>query len=66
MPDWITTQQAAELVGYTQRRVRQLATAGEIGARKFGRDWQVNRSSLLAYVRKTEKRGAKRGPKPTT
>ena len=64
--DWITTRQAAVLVGYTQRRVRQLAGTGEIDAKKFGRDWQVNKKSLLAYVRKTEKKGAKRGPKTFT
>ena len=66
MPDWITTREAAELVGYTQRRVRQLAIAGKIVAKKFGRDWQVNRSSLLAHIRKVEKIGAKRGPKTAT
>jgi excisionase family DNA binding protein len=61
--EWVTTSQAAELVGYTQRRVRQLADAGMIEARKFGRDWQIEKSSLLAYMRKTEKKGGKRGPK---
>jgi excisionase family DNA binding protein len=64
--DWITTAEAAALVGYTQRRVRQLAVIGKIDAKKFGRDWQVNKKSLLAYIRKTEKIGAKRGPKTLT
>jgi len=64
--EWITTRLAAQLVGYTQRRVRQLAVLGTITAMKFGRDWQIEKSSLLAYVRKTEKQGAKRGPKTGT
>jgi excisionase family DNA binding protein len=62
--DWITTKEAAEISGYHVDYIRKLIKRKEIEARKFGRDWQVNQSNLLAYVRKVEKKGAKRGPKP--
>jgi len=61
--DWITTTEAAQLVGYHREHIRRLIADGKITAKKFGRDWQVSRSSLLTYVRRAEKFGAKRGPK---
>jgi excisionase family DNA binding protein len=64
MSDWITTRQAAELTGYTQQHVRELVIAGTVKGQRFGRDWQVSRRSLLAYVKQADKLGAKRGPKP--
>lgn len=36
--NWITTQQMAELIGCSTRRVRQIAT--ELGGEKLGRDWR--------------------------
>ena len=62
--DWITTAEAAELSGYHVDHVRRLVLANKVKARKWGRDWQVSRTSLLAYVRKTEEMGKRRGPKP--
>jgi excisionase family DNA binding protein len=61
--DWITTQQAAEVTGYTADYVRKLAISGKVKGRRWGRDWQIDRRSLLAYVKAAEKLGAKRGPK---
>jgi excisionase family DNA binding protein len=63
--NWITTAEAARLTGYHPEHVRRLLLAGKVEARKFGPTWQVSRASLLAYVRKAEKRGKKRGPKPS-
>ncbi len=63
MPEWITTKQAAELTGYTADNVRKLAALGKIKAQRWGRDWQIDRSSLMAYIKKIEKLGEKRGPK---
>lgn len=60
---WITTVEAAELTGYHLVHIRRLIIADKVKGRKFGPLWQVERSSLLAYVRKAEKLGAKRGPK---
>ena len=61
--NWITTREAAELSGYHQVHVLRLVRTGKIRARKWGIQWQVSRASVLAYVRKSEKSGAKRGPK---
>ena len=63
--NWITTQQAAELSGYHPVHLRRLIQAGHVKARKFGIVWQVDRASLLAYMREAEKstdkrRGAKK------
>ncbi len=63
MTDWITTSEAAELTGYERDHIRRLAANGAIKGQKFGRDWQVDRTSLLAYVKKVERLGEKRGPK---
>lgn len=61
--DWITTSEAARISGYTVQRVRQLIHAGEVQGRRFGRDWMVDRSSLLAYMERAAQKGKKRGPK---
>ena len=50
--DWITTQQAASLTGYSQLHIRRLAASEAIKAFKRGRDWFIGRESLLAYKRK--------------
>ena len=63
MPDWITTKEAAELSGYHPKSIPRLIKAGKIKARRFGDVWQIDRASLLAYIRKVEKSGEKRGPK---
>jgi len=63
MPDWITTAEAAQISGYHVKYIPLLIRNGKVVARKFGDIWQVDRASLLAYVRKVEKIGAKRGPK---
>ncbi len=64
--DWISTTEAALLSGYHVNHVRRLIKADKVKGKKWGRDWMVSRSSLLAYIDKAEKSGAKRGPKTTT
>jgi hypothetical protein len=61
--DWITTAEAVTLSGYHSVTLRKLLLSGKVKGKKWGREWQVSRASLLAYVRKVEKLGAKRGPK---
>jgi excisionase family DNA binding protein len=63
--EWITTAEAAELTGYHRNHILRLLEGGKVKAQKWGIQWQVSRSSLLAYVRTVEKTGAKRGPKTT-
>ncbi len=64
--NWITTAEAAELSGYHRKHILRLVRTGEVKARKFATVWQVSRIDLLAYVRKAEKLGEKRGPKRST
>ena len=63
MPDWITTSEAAELSGYHPVTLRKLLLSGKVKGQKWGREWQVSKVSLLAYVRRVEKLGERRGPK---
>jgi hypothetical protein len=63
MPDWITTADAAKISGYHPKHIRRLVIAGEVKGQKFAQAWQVDRTSLLAYIRKAKKLGEKRGPK---
>jgi excisionase family DNA binding protein len=62
---WITVEEAAALGGYHPQHVRELARAGRIHAKRFGRlAWQIERASLLAYMTEMQERGRKRGPRP--
>lgn len=65
MTDWLTTTEASQLSGYTPKHIRRLVTAGKIKGQRWGRDWQVDRRSLLTYMNLIEKQGEKRGPKPS-
>lgn len=58
--EWITTLEAARLSGYHVNHLRRLIRAGEIRAQKFGPILQVDRRSLLAYIRAAEKSNDKR------
>lgn len=63
---WLTTQEAAELANYHRDHILRLIADGRIKARKFATVWQVDRDSLLTYVRKAEKLGRRRGRRPRT
>jgi excisionase family DNA binding protein len=58
--NWLTTSQAAEVMGYDYAHVRLLARKGRIRAMKVGRDWLVNRDSAQAYAEEMDKLGDKR------
>ena len=65
MADWITTAEAVSLTGYNAEYIRRLIRSGRVKARKFGIVWQVDRASLLGYLKKSELSTDKRkGPKP--
>jgi excisionase family DNA binding protein len=66
MADWITTAEAVRISGYHVEHLRELLREGKIKSQKWGREWQVSRSGLLAYLRRMEKSVAKRGPKART
>jgi excisionase family DNA binding protein len=57
---WITTDEAGELTGYSKAYLRGLASGGRVEARKIGRDWLVERESLLAYKAQMDALGGQR------
>lgn len=55
--NWITVEEAAELIGVTAQYVRQLIRAGMFESRRVGnRLWLVNRLSLEGWERKRKRR----------
>ena len=62
--DWLTTQEAAELVGYHPNHIRRLVRAGEVKSQRWGNALMINRESLLTYLGKVISQGERRGPKP--
>jgi excisionase family DNA binding protein len=47
----LTTQQAAESLGVSQRRVRALIASGRLRAHQVGRTWVIRPSSVAALRR---------------
>lgn len=56
--EWITTAEAAELTGYNIQYVRRLIAKGRVTAEKWGRDWFVEKASLLAYAEEMSRLGS--------
>ncbi|MBN2005093.1 MAG: helix-turn-helix domain-containing protein [Anaerolineae bacterium] len=54
---WITTQEAAELTGYSSGYLRAAARKGLIRAEKHGRDWFLDTGDVLAYVERMKELG---------
>ncbi len=50
---YISSKQAAEIMGYTQDYVGQLARSGKISAQRISGIWYVNESSVLSSVKST-------------
>lgn len=60
----LTTKEAAERLGVTPARVRQLVLAGSLPAEKFGRDLMIKESDLkLVRVRPMGRPPTKKGGK---
>jgi len=50
MPDeWLTTAQAAALLGFHVEAVRAMLRAGKLEARRFGPLWMVSARSVAKY-----------------
>lgn len=61
--NWITTDEAAALTGYTRAHIRVLARGGSVEAVKAGRDWLVDRQSVIEHKREMDALGdAKHSP----
>lgn len=44
--DFLTTNQVAEKLGISLRRVQALVTSGRLPAQKFGRDYMIKENNL--------------------
>jgi excisionase family DNA binding protein len=56
--EWITTQEAASLLGYHVKYVRRLVKRGKIvGKKRGGRDWWVDKNSVRAYADEMKRLG---------
>jgi excisionase family DNA binding protein len=58
--EWITTQEAAEILGVTRQHIAYLIREGIIKGQKIGRDWLTTRSAVQDYL----KNRPKPGPQP--
>lgn len=56
--DYISTTEAADIIGVNDSRVRQLLRAGELSGKRFGRDWLILRRDAERFQR------SPRGPVP--
>ena len=66
MADWITTDEASQLTGYSITYLRHLIRQNKIEAQKKGGQFWVERQSLLAYAKEAAKSEDKRhGAKKT-
>lgn len=54
---WLTTDESAELTGYSVAYLRRLVREGRVLARKVQREWLVNRDSLIDYKAKMDDLG---------
>ena len=53
--EWLTVSDAAEISGYHPEHIRRLIREKKINAQKFSIVWQVDRESLLDYIRSQKK-----------
>jgi len=61
--DYLTTDQAGQILGVSGRRVRALIKAGRLPAVKFGKAWMINKRDLKKVaVRKPGRPRFKEGP----
>ena len=51
---YLTTSEAADMTGYTESYIQDLARDGTIAATKIGRSWAIEKSSLLRFGKKQE------------
>lgn len=54
---WVNTTTAAEITGFSTVYIRILAHRERIEARKVGRDWLIDRASLLAFKAEMDRLG---------
>lgn len=62
--NWLSITEAARMSGYHKDTLRELARERRIRGRKFVTVWQIEKSSLEAYLKRVQMLGEKRGRKP--
>lgn len=50
--NWIFTREAIDISGYASEHLRWLLRTKAVRAKRFGPVWQVDKDSLLEYMRK--------------
>jgi excisionase family DNA binding protein len=50
LSEFLTTAEAAELLGIPAAQVRRALAAGRLPGRRLGRQWRTTRSAVLAYT----------------
>jgi excisionase family DNA binding protein len=56
--EWITTEQAAELTGYTTVHIRRLAREDRFDTLKVGNTWLLRRADVLKHYHAMEALGS--------
>ena len=61
--EWVTTDEAAQLTGYSPHYVRRLVRQSRVRAKKWSRVWMIDKQALLDYQERMEALGrAKHDP----
>jgi excisionase family DNA binding protein len=63
MDGYVTTSEAAAIIGCNASRVRQLLGEKRLQGERVGRDWLVRKASAQAYAKTERKPGRKSKPK---
>jgi len=61
---FLTTTEAAARLGVSPTRVRKMLKDGILRGRRFGRDWLVEKESVLARIAEREKKKEVSSPPP--
>lgn len=61
MGDLKTTSEAAEILGLSAKRVRELALGGVLPGRRIGRDWLFGAKDLARFGKISRPRGWPKG-----
>jgi len=65
MSGFLTTKEAAQILGVTYVRVNQLIKSGELAAEKKGRDYLIKSTDLKLVKKRPERRGRPRLANPS-
>ena len=52
LPDILTVKQLAEFMQVSEITIKRAIKAGELEAFKAGRDWRIEKESILKWVKK--------------